>query len=284
MARITSGYSPAMIDQVCSMALTYAHADGRDEFSWNDLVEAMTVVEAGVAINQPVPEHEARATAIHEAGHAVCSHIYNENRLSTRLSIKRRGATGGHHQAMEIEERFGHWRSEEVASLIWTLGAMAAEYVFYGQNTTGVAGDLNSATTQAAWMVGVTGMGPTRVDLSGRIEDPVEREEAEKRIRERTREIGAQILHRSGNSEFPQPMASVLGDRTKRDMVVELLGQAFVLAYATITFNKNAVDHVASRLEEAGELYGDDVENLLKSAGLNKPAVDLLEESTWPTI
>ncbi len=181
MARITSGYSPAMIDQVCSMALTYAHADGRDEFAWNDLVEAMTVVEAGVAIDQPVPPHEARATAIHEAGHAVCSHIYAENRLSTRLSIRRRGRTGGHHQAMEIEERFGHWRSEEVASLIWTLGAMAAEYVFYEQNTTGVAGDLGQATWGAARMVGITGMGPTAIDLSGRIEDAEEREEAEER-------------------------------------------------------------------------------------------------------
>ena len=29
IARITNGYSPAMIDQVCSMALTLAHHDGR---------------------------------------------------------------------------------------------------------------------------------------------------------------------------------------------------------------------------------------------------------------
>ena len=29
LARITNGYSPAMIEQVCSMALTYAHSDGR---------------------------------------------------------------------------------------------------------------------------------------------------------------------------------------------------------------------------------------------------------------
>jgi SpoVK/Ycf46/Vps4 family AAA+-type ATPase len=29
LARITNGYSPAMIDQVCSMALTIAHHDGR---------------------------------------------------------------------------------------------------------------------------------------------------------------------------------------------------------------------------------------------------------------
>ena len=131
-----------MIDQVCSLALTYAHSDGREAFSRHDLVEAMTTVESGVAIGQPYPKHEERATAIHEAGHAVCGHLYMENRLSTRLSIRKRGSSGGHHQAMEIEDRFGHWRSEEVGDLIWGLGAMAAEYVFYGQNTTGVGGDV----------------------------------------------------------------------------------------------------------------------------------------------
>ena len=67
----------------------------------------MTTVEAGVAVGQPYPKHEERATAIHEAGHAVCGHLYMENLLSTRLSIRKRGDSGGHHQAMGIEDRFG---------------------------------------------------------------------------------------------------------------------------------------------------------------------------------
>ena len=50
IARITNGYSPAMIDQVCSMALTIAHHDGRDQFAWEDLVEAMTTIESGTAV------------------------------------------------------------------------------------------------------------------------------------------------------------------------------------------------------------------------------------------
>ena len=70
-----------------------------------------------------------------------------ENRLSTRLSIRRRGYSGGHHQAMEIEDRFVDWRSEQVGEMIWGLGAIAAEHVFYGQNTTGVGGDVHSVTT-----------------------------------------------------------------------------------------------------------------------------------------
>ena len=93
LARITTGYSPAMIDQACSLALTYAHSDGRRVFSRQDLLEAMTTVESGVAIGQPYPKHEERATAIHEAGHAVCGHVYMENGMSTRLSIRKRGRT-----------------------------------------------------------------------------------------------------------------------------------------------------------------------------------------------
>jgi cell division protease FtsH len=285
LARITNGYSPAMIDQVCSLALTYAHAMGRERFSRHDLVEAMTTVESGVAIGQPYPKHEERATAIHEAGHAVCGHLFMENRLSTRLSIRKRGSSGGHHQAMEIEDRFGHWRSEEVGDLIWGLGAMAAEHVFYGQNTTGVTGDVGSVTSRAALMVGFRAMGPATVDLSDRIEDPEERDEAEERIRNRFERIGYQIMNRSGGGMMDEnPFAATLADREKRPLIAALLGQAFVVAYQTVLQNRDATDRVAQQLIVDKELYGDDVTSLLDGVGLRKPAIDVLEESTWPAI
>jgi len=285
LARITNGYSPAMIDQVCSLALTYAHSDGRERFSRTDLVEAMTTVEAGVAIGQPYPKHEERATAIHEAGHAVCGHLYMENRLSTRLSIRKRGSSGGHHQAMEIEDRFGHWRSERVGDLIWTLGAMAAEHVFYGQNTTGVGGDLGSATAQAAHMVGFHGMAPAPIDLRDRIEDPEEREEAEKEVMERFEQLGHQLMHRSGGGLMDEnPYMATLGDRDKRRLVAGLLGQSFVVAWNTIRLNHEGTERVAERLISAGELYGDDVTGLLDSARLRKPEIDVTDDASWPTI
>src|ERR1700750_2779678 len=166
----------------------------------------MTTFEAGVAIGQPYPKHEERATAIHEAGHAVCGHLYMENRLSTRLSIRKRGSSGGHHQAMEIEDRCGHWRSERVGDLIWSLGAMAAEHVFYGQNTTGVGGDVRSATAQAAHIarlhptapapprLGSPAMAPAPIDLADRIADTERREQEEERVMQRFEKIGRQIM------------------------------------------------------------------------------------------
>jgi SpoVK/Ycf46/Vps4 family AAA+-type ATPase len=49
LARITNGYSPSMIEQCCSMALTIAHTEGRRAFAWRGIVEAMTTVETGTA-------------------------------------------------------------------------------------------------------------------------------------------------------------------------------------------------------------------------------------------
>jgi SpoVK/Ycf46/Vps4 family AAA+-type ATPase len=284
LARITNGYSPAMIDQVCSLALTYAHDDDRDRFDRIDLLEAMTTVESGVAIGQPYPKHEERATAIHEAGHAVCGHLFMENRLSTRLSIRKRGSSGGHHQAMEVEDRFGHWRSEEVGDLIWGLGALAAEHVFYGQNTTGVTGDMRAATTRAALMVGFRAMGPTSIDLSDRIEDPEERAEAEERVRDRFLAIGRQIMNLSPGGLDTNPYRATLTDPDKRPLVAGLLGQGFVVAYQTILQNRAATARVADELIGAGELYGDDVTSLLDGVGLRKPEIDVLDEATWPPI
>jgi ATP-dependent Zn protease len=282
LARITNGYSPAMIDQACSLALTYAHSDGRMVFSRLDLVAAMTTVESGVAIGQPYPKHEARSIAVHEAGHAVCGHLYAENVLSTRLSIRRRGSSGGHHQAMAIEDRLVSWRSEEVGELIWVLGAMAAEHVFYGQTTTGVGGDIGMVTAAAAGMVGYAAMAPAPIDLSDRIADKEEREKEEERVRERFEKLGVQLMQRA--STEGNPYAATLGDAGKRKLVAGLLGQAFVLAHMTIRANKAGVDYIAGRLIAAGEMYGDEVTDLLDEARLVKPEIDVLDEATWPVI
>src|ERR671910_222442 len=263
--------------------VTSAYSEGRPEFGWDDIVEARTTVEAGVAIGQEYPPHEERATAIHEAGHAVCSHLYNENLLSTRLSIRKRGSSGGHHQAMEIEERFADWRSEMFGRLIHVLGAMAAEVVFYGQNTTGVGGDVRSVTWLAGRMVGFAAMAPQRIDLADRIEDRERRAEEEDRVMERFERIGIQIMHRSGGGVMDaDPMQAVVNDPAKRKLVAGLLGQAYVVAYNTIRANEEGVGHVADVLVAKREIYGDDVVALLDEAGLRKPEIDVLDEDAWP--
>jgi len=288
LARITNAYSPAMIEQVCSMALTHAHAEGRGEFNWTDIVEAMTTVETGTAVGVTYVPAETRAVAIHEAGHAACGHVFMKGVLSTRLSIRMRAGSLGHHQAIEEEERFSSWRSEQVARLIWTLGAMAAEEVFYDENSTGVGGDVLSATRLASLMVGSWAMGPGRIELNGTsltLHGHHDNDDAQ-RIGKRFEDLGIQIMNRasSGGPMSPDPVSAVLGDPSKRDAVARLLGQAFVTAYQLVVQNRAGVEHIADVLIEKRELHGDEVVALLDSANLTEPVINLLDEETWPRI
>jgi ATP-dependent Zn protease len=290
LARVTNGYSPAMIEQVCSMALTLAHHDGRLAFSWADIVEAMTTVESGTAIGTDYVPDETRAVAIHEAGHAAAAHVYMKGAESTRLSIRRRGAALGHHQAREKEERFSSWRSDEIAQLIWALGAMAAERVFYGENSTGVGGDVQSATARAAWMVGACGMAPEGPELNGRTNGRVTRstktlETKREEIMDRFEEIGLQIMNRTGGSILEHnPVSDVLNDPRKRVLAAQLLGQAYVTAYALIEHNKKPVEQIADTLIEKKELFGDELVEILETAKLKIPKVDLTEAKAWPAV
>ena len=196
IARVTNGYSPAMIEQVTSMALTIAHHSGRERFSWEDLVESITTLESGTAIGIEYIEREGRAIALHEAGHAIAGHAFMKDFESTRLSIRRRGDSGGHHQAREKEERFARFQSEMFAQLVWGLGAMAAERVFYDENSTGVGGDVMSVTAQTAGMVGAAAMGPQPFVATP--EKGETEEEARGRALDRLEGIGLQIMNRMG--------------------------------------------------------------------------------------
>jgi ATP-dependent Zn protease len=284
LARITNGYSPAMIEQVCSMALTIAHHSGRERFGWQDIVDAMTNVESGTAINVEYVAEETRAVAIHEAGHAIAAHVYMEGTESTRISIRRRGGSLGHHQALQKDERFTSWQHEELGRLIWTLGAMAAEHVFYGENSSGVGGDVQSATLRAGWMVGACAMSPEKVDFRDRFPTAEEAREAEERVMKRFEEIGLRIMQRSGGGGELEhdPVGNVMRDPWKRALAAQILGQAYVKAYHVVKANREATEHVAEVLVERRELHGDEVVELLDRCQLVKPEVDLLDEGAWP--
>ncbi|HWQ02004.1 MAG TPA: AAA family ATPase [Gaiellaceae bacterium] len=285
LARITSGYSPAMVEQVCSMALTKAHHDGRLSFTRDDIIEAMTTVESGTAVSVEYVPEETRAVAIHEAGHAAAAHVFLKGAESTRISIRMRAGSLGHHQALEKEERFSSWKSEEMAKLAWTLGALAAEQVFYGENATGVGGDLQAATGRAAWMVGVSGMGPDAIPIDSKARRSVaQREEAREQMGKRFESIGLQLMNRASGDFQHDSIAAVLGDPTKKRLAATIIGQAYLNAYQLVAQNQDAIEAIADTLIVRKELYGDELIELLNSVGLKEPTIDLAKEETWPTL
>ena len=124
------------------MALTIAHHSGRERFSWEDLVEAMTTLESGTAIGiEYIPRRGTRDRDPRGGPRDRGTCVHEGLRVDAAVD-QTRGDSGGHHQAREKEERFARFQSEMFAQLLWGLGAMAAERVFYNENSTGVGGDV----------------------------------------------------------------------------------------------------------------------------------------------
>jgi hypothetical protein len=261
-ARVTDGYSPAMIEQALSLALMYAFEDGRDAFVWKDMREAMGNIEAGLAHPVVYTERERVAVARHELGHAVAARYFLPDAVSVRLSIRMRSGSLGHHRAVEKEEEFSHFRSTAAGQLRHGLGAIASERVFYGENSTGVSQDLVQATNLASAMIAVWGMGP----------DPLPPHLS--RLAVSIGEYLISVAATMGDSELlgsSSPAAKALGSPRSRQAVAQVLGSAFIDDWRVMYVNKEAIDLAAEALMVQGELVGDEIGGLLDSVGLREP-------------
>jgi len=267
-ARITDGYSPADIEQVLSLALLYAFEDSRDSLQWKDIREAMGNVEAGLAIPVEYTERDKIAVSRHELGHAIASHFFEKDRSHVRLSIRRRadpqlGEIGGYHKSLPQEEEWLTFRSQLAARLRAMLGSLACEHVFYGENTTGVTGDLIQATSTACTMVGIVGMGADKMDPE---------------MSRKAANIGEQLISvaqiTQGTFAEGTGVGAVLANPRSRRMVAQLLGHAYMDDWRLMNVNKEAIDLAAQALIAQGELMGDEISGLLDSVGLREGTDD----------
>ena len=73
------------------------------------------------------------------------------------------------------------------------MAALAAEHVFYGENTSGVGGDMSSVAHQAAIMVGHAAMPPERVPMPATMTRS-EEEAARKKLDDYFLDTGGKLL------------------------------------------------------------------------------------------
>ncbi len=273
-ARITEGYSPAMIEQATSMALMYAFEDGRSYFTWRDLREAMGNIEAGLVQPVEYTEREKIATARHELGHAVAARFYLPEYAHVRLSIRMRSSSLGHHRVAPEQEEFSKFRSQLAADVRHGLGAIAAERVFYGENSAGVFGDLMSTTREACHMVGLVGMGAEQL--------PPELGRKAVSIGENL--ISCAELMGNGLTDGGTIPAAVLRSPLARRTVAQVLGAAYIDCWRLIYVNREAIDQAVEALIAQGELVGDEIKGLLDSVGLRFPTDADPYPEDWPVV
>jgi cell division protease FtsH len=158
MAAMTSGYTPVMIEHVLDEALVWALRRGAGRLSWADVQQAKMTEEIGLAQPVEYTEAERRTIATHESGHATVAWLVGSSRKLEVLSIVKRKEALGLLAHSDREERFLRSQSELRALVQIALGGLVAEELFFGETTSGAAGDLSMATTWAAQMIGSLGM------------------------------------------------------------------------------------------------------------------------------
>lgn len=162
LATITPYATGASIKDLVNEALIIAIRSGREEISWADVIRAKQLKELGPSEDVEYIERERHAVAVHEACHAVMAHRMRKHMEIDLATIEKGSSYLGMVASIPPDDQFTHWRSEYEADILVSLASLAGERMFFGgDNSSGVSGDLESATTIASFMEGHWGMGST---------------------------------------------------------------------------------------------------------------------------
>ena len=160
IATITPYATGASIKDLVNEALIYAIGENRDVVTWKDVIKAKHLKSLGPSEGVEYVEEERHATAVHEACHAVVA-WKTRHHLEIDIATIEKGSTYlGMVSSIPPEERFTQWRSEYESDILVALASLAGERMFYGgDNSSGVSGDLHTATLLASLMESYWGMG-----------------------------------------------------------------------------------------------------------------------------
>ncbi len=160
LATITPYATGATIKDLVNESLIAALRDGRATITWADVLKAKLAKSVGPSEGVEYIERERHAVALHEACHAVVSHLVQTRNVIDTATIQKGADYLGFVKPIPIEEQFTSWRSEYEADIMVSVASLVGERMFFnGDSSSGVSGDLQSATTIALAMEGLWGMG-----------------------------------------------------------------------------------------------------------------------------
>jgi len=162
LATITPYATGATIKDTINEALITAIRDGRTTINFSDVLRAKQSKELGPSENVEYIERERHAVAVHEACHGTMAYLVRKHMDVDLATIEKGSDYLGMVASIPPDDQFTRWKSEYKADILVALASLAGERLFFdGDNSSGVSGDLESATTIASFMEGHWGMGST---------------------------------------------------------------------------------------------------------------------------
>ena len=251
LATITPYATGATIKDTINEALIMAIRHGRTSITWADVIKAKQLKDLGPAEDVEYIERERHAVAVHEACHGTMAYLVRHHMAIDLATIEKGSDYLGMVASIPPDDQFTRWRTEYEADILVSLASLAGERIFFdGDNSSGVSGDLESATTIASFMEGHWGMGST----------------VSSHASNRRNEIGAPGGGK-GKDDGVRELRMALADR-----IEENLGGLLAKAEDILRKNREDVLALAHALEIHKTISGEDVDAVMQ--GLVGPLVD----------
>ncbi len=159
IARSTPGFSGADLANLVNEAALYAARRNRKHVTQEDFEIAKDKVLMGTERKSLIiSDDEKRATAYHEAGHALVAFTVPDADPLHKVTIIPRGRALGVTQQLPIDDRHTYSKQYLQSAITVLMGGRVAEELRLNQLTTGAGNDFERATEMARKMVCEWGM------------------------------------------------------------------------------------------------------------------------------
>ena len=159
LARITTGFTGADIENMLNEAAILAARAGRSNIVMEDITEGINKVIMGPQKKSLlVTDRDKKITAYHESGHAILGKLLKHCEEVQEVSIIPRGSAGGYTMSRpDTDDNYMTYGklNDEIAMM---MGGRIAEEVFMDDISTGASNDIQKATEVARKMVTEWGM------------------------------------------------------------------------------------------------------------------------------
>ena len=161
IARGTTGFSGADLENLLNEAALHAVRNKRDKITPDDIEEARDKITMGPRKIRKMRPEDIKLTAFHEAGHAFVSLMYEDVADPIhKATIIPRGRALGMVQHLPIDDKVSMTLAEVRANLSIALAGRCAEEIFFGADkiTTGAESDIAMATRLARYSITTAGL------------------------------------------------------------------------------------------------------------------------------
>lgn len=159
LARMTSGFSGADLENLLNEAAILAARANRKVIVMEDILEGINKVIAGPQKkSRVVTDSDKRITAYHESGHAIIAKVLENCDEVQEVSIIPRGQAAGYTLTRPETDDSHITKGKLIDMITMMLGGRAAEEIVIHDISTGASNDIQRASTIARKMVTEWGM------------------------------------------------------------------------------------------------------------------------------